>query len=158
VNDRRIVRFVYRDRQRAVLAYGLVHRFGRWYLVGPEQGDDVVKAFRLDRMGQTEVGDGEAAFERPSGFEAAAVLAELGPERTDGVAHIRFDQDVVAVALHRSPAARVLAEDETTALIEVPLVETGSMISWLLTFDDRAVVEGPDELRSAFIEFVRGRS
>ena len=135
-----------------MLAYGLVHRFGRWYLLGPEQGDDVVKAFRRDRMQSVAVGEDPGAFDRPQDFDAASVLSDIGPDVADGVARIRFDSDVVAVALQRSPDARIVEERAESSVVELPLVESRAMISWLLTFDDRAVIEEPEDLRSAFLD------
>lgn len=159
VSDRRDVRFLYRDRHRTVLAYGLVHRYGHWYLVGPEARElDTVKAFRVDRMDAVTIGDAPASFDRPEDFDAGDVLAGIGPPGGDGTARIRFDREVADVALHRSPSARIVEEDEATVLIEVPKGDDGSMISWVLGFDDRAVIESPTELRTAFLTFLGAAS
>ena len=134
-----------------------MHRFGHWYVVGPERDDlDTVKAFRVDRMAGASIGDASMAFDRPADFDAAAVLAEIGPTGGTGTARIRFDTEVVPVALRRGPGTRVLERDEGSALVEVPMSDESSMISWVLGFDDRAVIEEPPELRDAFVAFVGG--
>lgn len=157
VTERRLARFDYRGTPRSVRAYGLVHRFGHWYLVGPETAEiDTVKAFRVDRMERTAIGDRAGAFERPADFDASSVLAEIGPAMGTGTATIRFDRDVVDVALHRGSGARIVEEDEHTALVEVPMADDRSMVSWILGFDDRAVIEAPESLRDTFIEFLGG--
>lgn len=155
VTERRLIRFRYRDRDRVAEPYGLVHRYGHWYVIGPERRDpDTVKAFRVDRMDAPAVGDESGAFQRPAGFDAASVLAGIGPSGAGGTALVRFDTDVVPVALHRSSSARVVESDESSAVVELPMADEGSMISWVLGFDDRAVIEGPASLRDAFVAFL----
>lgn len=158
VTDRRHVGFEYRDKPRTVRAYGLVHRFGHWYLVGPETADpDSVKAFRVDRMEHTVVGDRPDRFERPGDFDASTALRELGrPTATSGTALIRFDRDVADVAIPRAPDTRIIDSNDESVLVQVPLGDESSLISWVLGFDDRAVIEQPESLRSAMIAFLEG--
>lgn len=157
VTERRIARFDYRGSRRSVRAYGLVHRFGHWYLVGAESSNpDTVKAFRVDRMEGATIGDRAGAFDRPADFDAAAALADIGPGTGSGTARIRFDRDVVDVALHRGPGASIIESDADTSLVEVPMTDERSMISWILGFDDRAVIEAPETLRASFLSFVGG--
>lgn len=158
VTDRRRIRFVYRDRGRLVDPYGLVHRYGHWYVVGSETSDlGTIKAFRVDRMDAPSADADAGAFERPEGFDAGALAADLGPSSGAGMARIRFDSDFVDVALHRA-GARSLSSDDSTTLVEVPLSDDGSMISWLLGFDDHAVIIEPEDLKERFLAFVGGRS
>jgi proteasome accessory factor B len=155
VATRRLVDFTYRGRSRRVRPYGLVHRFGHWYLIGPETGDDVVKAFRVDRMeGQALIGDA-GAFDRPAGFDPASALEGVADDG-DQIALIRFDADLVGVALNRSRAARVIEQDDETALVEMPVGSRIGLFSWLIGFDDRAELIDPAELRTEFLEALGG--
>ncbi len=135
--------------------FGLVHRYGHWYLVGPEVADlTTVKAFRIDRMGSPTVGTEAGKFKRPRNFDASIVLEGIGASDSDETARIRFDNDVVDVAMNRSRAATIVEADDTSTLIEVPMADEGSMISWVLGFDDRAEIVSPESLRSAFVEYL----
>ena len=92
--------FDYRDRVRRVQPYGLVHRRGRWYLVGAEVGSDDIKVFRLDRAEESQIGDRADAFTPPPDVDpAAAVLQQpwdAGDDRL--VATVVFDEDVAWIA------------------------------------------------------------
>ena len=92
VTEKRIMRFDYKDRTRAVEPYGLIHRGGRWYLMGPEVGEpEPVKAFRIDRMGPTTVDEEQGTFLRPHDFDLDASLAALPRDQTsDKLALVRF--------------------------------------------------------------------
>jgi proteasome accessory factor B len=155
VTQRRTVRFDYRNRSRTIQPFGMVHRYGHWYLVGPETADlATIKAFRIDRMGSPSVGPEAGKFKRPKSFDASAVLEGIGASESDETARIRFDNDVVDVAMNRSRAATIVEAGDESTLIEVPMADEGSMISWVLGFDDRAEIVSPASLRAAFIEYV----
>jgi proteasome accessory factor B len=154
VAERRRARFRYHERDRDVEPYGLVHRFGHWYVVGPEVGDRVVKAFRVDRMAGTTIAESGAAFERPDGFRPADAIADVRATTPERTATIRFDNDIVGVALNRSRSSKILESDDRTTVAEVPVTSIQGLISWLIGFDDRAVIESPDDLRDAFVTFV----
>lgn len=158
VTDRRVTRFAYKDSSRAVEPYGLIHRRGHWYLVGPEVGaPDPVKVFRIDRMTAATVDDEQGTFERAPDFDLEVSLAALPGEQTpDKHASVRFDSDIASVATKQMPEARVLSHDPSGVLLEVPYSVDRSLIGWVLEFDDKAVIEKPNELRSALVEFVKG--
>jgi proteasome accessory factor B len=157
VNDRHRTRFEYRGRARRVAPYGLVHRFGHWYLVGPESVDtELVKVYRVDRMSSITVEDDRDAFVRPSDFDPAAVLSDLQAPRADHLATALLDNDIAGVAMARWRAARILSADEERTLVEVPYDDAAAVINWVLGFDDRAVIMTPSSLRDRFLTFVGG--
>lgn len=157
VSAKRNVAFTYRDRRRKVSPYGLVHRFGHWYIVGPERTQpDVTKAFRVDRMDGLEIGDSPEAFERPSDFDPSKALDGVAGTVPTAIARIRFDNDIASVAMARWRDAVVVEEDDTTTVVDVPYDAEGAVINWLIGLDDRAVIEGPHTLASAFVGHVRG--
>ena len=65
VSERRHLVFDYRGRERVVAPFGLAHRRGHWYLIGPERADSVVKLYRLDRAAPVRV-TGPARRVRPT--------------------------------------------------------------------------------------------
>lgn len=76
---RRRVRLLYQAREggmvvREVDPWGLVFRWGRWYLGGWCHLRGAMRSFRLDRM--QHVGLLEQSFERPADFDAAKYLNE----------------------------------------------------------------------------------
>ena len=159
VNDRANVSFDYRDRRRTVHAYGLVHRYGNWYLVGPEVGSvELVKAFRLDRMGAMTIDETSGVFERPRGFDPAAALIDITVAPTEHEAQVRFDPDLVRVALRRWPTADVVGDSGDGVTVRIPYASEPAFIAWMIGFDDRAEIIEPEALRVAFTDHVAGKT
>lgn len=158
VTERRLASFVYRGSTRTVEPYGLVHRFGHWYLAAQEHGaEPLIKAFRVDRMAELDIHDDAAAFVRPDDFVAKDALASFTPDTdTSHRARIRFDHTVAAVALSQVADAVEVARDDTSVTVEVPIDSHRGIIGWVLGFDDHAVIESPRDLRLALVEFVEG--
>ncbi len=157
VSQRRSVTFDYRGRTRAVDAYGLVHRRGHWYLVGPEPGD-IVKVYRLDRAEGLTAGE-PGSFERPEGFHAREAVASHPWDRGgDGlVATIRFDPEVAWIAereIGRPVSVTHLHDGGLEVDLEVGA--TGPLLSWLVGFEDRAVIVAPDQLIAEYVAMVSG--
>ncbi len=158
VTDRKLACFTYKQRDRAVEPYGLVHRNGHWYLVAPESGaPEPVKAFRVDRMTSLRIGDTPNVFARPAGFDVANTLQTIPPDGTgDRHALVRFDTDVAAIVMNQIRDAVAVESDIDGVLIDVPITSERGVIGWVLGFDDRAVIEHPPGLRAAFVAFVEG--
>lgn len=155
VSERRRLTFAYNERTRTVDAYGLVHRRGHWYLVGPEAGEPV-KVYRLDRASDLRSGSA-GAFERPAGFRARDAVAtqpwDQGEERFP--ATIRFDQAVAWIAereLGGLGAAAANADGSVDVTITVGA--TDPLLSWLVGFEDRAQILEPPELVDRYLAMV----
>lgn len=157
VSGRHRVRFDYRAKARRVAPYGLIHRNGRWYLVGPESTDsDLVKVFRIDRMASISVEDDGQAFERPPHFDPSSVLADVGEPTATNIATVRLDNDIAAVAVARWRSAHIASADEESSLAEVPYDDEAAVINWILGFDHRAEIISPESLRNQFLGFIGG--
>jgi predicted DNA-binding transcriptional regulator YafY len=158
VTDRSHVTFGYKGTQRRVHPYGLLHRRGHWYLAAPEaSAPQPVKAFRVDRMSDVAVDEGTAMFDRPESFDPSRSISTDAPDVGHrGVARVRFDPDVAQVALRQMHGSQHVGEDEHGVLIEVPVSTERGLIGWVLSFDDKAVIEHPPEAREALATFVRG--
>jgi len=152
---RMALRFGYRGSSRLIYPYGLVHRRGHWYVVGPEAGGgDAVKAFRLDRTtGMTAQGPA-GVFARPAGFRASDALPDAPWEAggDDLMATVRFDP-AVAWWARRQLTARttVVTHDDGGLEATIPVANPEAFIGWLLAFDDHAVIVAPPELRSRLL-------
>ncbi len=160
VAERRWVGFEYRGSRRLVAPYGLVHRRGHWYLVGPERSNErLVKAFRFDRAADLIVGDEPGQFERPARFRASDAIPQAPWEAgsDDIVADVVFDADLAWWA-RRQLSGRVEAkvEDDGTLRVSMPVANVDAFLAWMLSFDDRAEILGPPELRDAFVTRLTG--
>lgn len=152
VAERRVLRFVYRDRPRRVSAYGLVHRRGHWYVVGDDAG--VVKVFRLDKAEGVSAGPETDAFERPQGFRAADFIPEAAWEAggDDMVASVRFDAEMAWWAQRQiGNRGHVVALADGAIEAEIPVANAEAFIGWLLSFDDKAELLAPAELRERLV-------
>ncbi|MCP3974897.1 MAG: WYL domain-containing protein [bacterium] len=162
VSERRWVGFDYRTSRRKVAPYGLVHRRGHWYVVGPESADlNVIKAFRLDRAENLTLSDQPDQFVRPKEFRASDAIPqapwEAGGE--DLVAEVLFDADLAWWA-QRQLTGRVEAKTDAdgTLRASIPVANVEAFLAWMLSFDDRAEILGPPELREALLARVRGEA
>jgi proteasome accessory factor B len=159
VGERRHVTFGYRDKNRRVAPYGLVHRRGHWYLVGEDRADATVKVFRIDRVvGLAAVGEA-AAFTRPDGFDPSSAIPhapwEAGGE--DLEARVRFDASIAWWArrqLGSNDDVSIDADGNLEATLQVANPE--AFIGWILAFEDAAEVLAPDGLRSRLVDRVMG--
>lgn len=156
VSGRRPLSFRYNDRSRTVDAYGLVHRRGHWYVIGPERGE-AIKVYRLDRASELSSGD-PGSFERPDGFRAKDAVAthpwDQGDERVP--ATIRFDPDMAWIA-ERELGGLASAASNADGSVDVTITAgaTGPLLSWLVGFEDRAEILAPPELVERYLAMVR---
>lgn len=150
----RAVRFAYRTAdgaagEREVDAWGVVFRAGRWYLVGWDRARDDVRAFRIQRVegDLADAGDGRA---RPADFVAAD---HVGPDASDPGrrATIAIAPEVIAVADGIADARTVGPGPDDWTVIDVPFDDVSWFASWVLTLGDRAVVQGPEDLRAEVV-------
>ena len=158
VTERRIVSFEYHERRRTVEAYGLVHKLGHWYLVGPESGQDTIKAFRIDRTADLEVGEHRGAFTRPPSFRAADQIPEepwaAGSEMVP--ATVRFDPDVAWIAGRQlGPRSEVARNPDGGIDAVIPVANPGAFLGWLVGFEDSAELLDPPGLRERFLALIR---
>lgn len=158
VTERRVAHFGYGGRDRIVHPYGLVHRRGHWYVVGPEAGSDTVKVFRVDRATRPRAGAEPDVFQRPDGFRADAVIPETpweaGPE--DSIALVRFDPSIAWWARRQLVGASVVDDlDDGGIEARLRVANPEAFIGWILSFDDAAEVLEPQDLRRRLIDRVR---
>jgi predicted DNA-binding transcriptional regulator YafY len=157
ISDRRTLAFGYRGSERTVEPLGLVHRMGHWYLVGRTGGEQ--RSFRVDRMAEPIPGDRPGAFTRPKGFDAATAMPEAAWEAGDEdlEATVHFDATVAWWARRQLTARAEITEEPDGALTaRIPVASVEAFIGWMIGFEDRAEIIGPDTLRDRLVERVRG--
>lgn len=159
VSERRLLTFRYRDKKRSLKPFGLIHRRGHWYALGVQQGEEQIRAFRLDRMEKPRAGDEPGAFERPSDFRAATALADApwAAGSDDIQATVEFSSDVAWWARPQLTGADVRQMPDGRLEARIRVANPDAFVGWILGFVDRAEVKGPPELRQRVIDRALGR-
>ncbi|MEN8113836.1 MAG: WYL domain-containing protein [Actinomycetota bacterium] len=157
VSERRRLSFSYHSRERRIEPYGLVHRRGHWYVVGPEVGEDRTKVFRLDRASNLATDERSEAFTSPDGFNAGeAVLGrpwEAGDEPV--AATIVFDEDVAWIAERElGPATSVVTRPDGSLHATVDVSARDAFVGWMIGFEEKAEIIEPQELRDRLLGLV----
>ncbi len=160
VSERRHLAFDYRGRERVVAPFGLAHRRGHWYLIGPERDDSVVKLYRLDRAAPVRVTGPRAAFDRPEDFSAAGFVPDAPWEAgadAETTAVVRIDPDLAWWAERQvhDPATVTRLPDGGLEL-RLRVANPEALIGWVLSFEDRAEIVAPVELRQRLVTRVAG--
>lgn len=162
VREHRVLTFDYRDKKRRIQPYGLVHRRGHWYVLGPERSATEVRAYRLDRAANVDTGSDRDAFDRPKGFKVATALSDAPWDAgsDDVEATVVFDPEGAWWAERQLTSAAIVKPIGEDGGIEVtlPVANSEAFIGWLIGFDDHAEVTGPPELRARMLARVRGEA
>ncbi len=160
MSTHRPARFLYSGREREVATYGVLYRYGHWYVTGADRGDgDRIKAFRMDRIeGPASIGDGEP-YVIPEGFDPGSVLQSdallLGSDG-ETVARVRLDRTVAPTVLRaRAGTGSVVREDDGSVVIDVPVRNRAAFRSWLLGLGAHAEVLEPADLRSEIVSWLK---
>jgi predicted DNA-binding transcriptional regulator YafY len=159
---RTVVRFPYRpmgrpEDVRTVDPHALVHRGGRWYLVGRDHDRDERRAFRLDRIaGRVRTVGSAGAFDEPphAGVEDVVPAPPAdGPPTAEVVAAPAVAWQVARRALGggQEAPAPAGAGGEPWTRFTVVVGDPGAFVSWMLEFGPEAVVAAPEALRARLL-------
>ena len=150
IQAKKMVKFIYRERERHLCPYGVIFRWGNWYLVGQEVGTSLVKSFRVDNI------DGEVSvLETPCRVPAEIDVAKIIPDTRASidagepeVVQLRFRKAVKDTVTSKLPPM-VLEEVEGDFLTGT--VEIGTYDAFLKVVSDfLEVIEvlGPEAVRA----------
>jgi proteasome accessory factor B len=158
VNRRSSLTFEYRGATRHVEPYGVVLRYGHWYVVGHDRDRDAPRAFRVDRIdGPLDVGR-PGSFERPDDLDPAAMVREPLTYGDAQPVDARVLVDATRAALvvdDLGPDAVVARRDDGAVEVTLPVVNRAAFRSWVLDLLEHAEVLGPSELRADLVEWLR---
>lgn len=158
VARRRLVEFAYRGDTRRLEPYGVVHKFGHWYVVGRDLDRDAPRAFRVDRI------DGEPSLGEPDSFEP--------PPGTDPARYVRDDPlsygeepPVTATVLVAAARAALVVDqlgddavvdrrDDGSIVVGLEVVNREAFRTWLLELLQHAEVLTPPELRAEVVDWL----
>jgi predicted DNA-binding transcriptional regulator YafY len=159
ITKQRTVRFKYwsiaRDdeRERTINPYALLPENGTWYVIGEDQGDKVVKSFRVSRI-RSEIRFAtrrERDFRIPEGFnvEEFRGRAEWQFGEPAGEARIALAPDTAwwAERQYKAKGNRVDGDVFVTEYAQLPL-----LARWVLRQDGRAIPLEPPALRKLVLD------
>lgn len=158
VSRRRVLTFRYRDDERRLEPYGVVHRIGHWYVVGRDVDRDAPRSFRIDRIdGRPEVGAPDA-FVPP---------ADVDPARFVRDDPLRFGEDQPVAARVLVDAARaawvtdelgpevvVDRREDGAVVVELQVVNRAAFRTWVLGLLEHAEVLEPVDLRRDLVHWL----
>lgn len=133
--------------ERTVEPHALVHRSGRWYLVGHDRDRRARRAFRLDRIsGSVRRAGPPGSFEMP---EEPVGPADVVPEAPapDATALVAAQPDVAWQVARRARGGGEALEDGRTAY-HVPVGDPEAFVTWVLGWAGAVEVRSPPELRA----------
>jgi predicted DNA-binding transcriptional regulator YafY len=163
VAKRRTLEFGYRGEARVLEPYGVVHRFGHWYVVGRDRTRDAPRSFRVDRIENAPKAGGVRSFEPPAGVDPAAFV------RADPLSYGDEAPIDALVLVDATRAAWVVDDLGTDAVVEhrgdgavvvqLRVVNREAFRTWVLGLLEHAEVLAPPVLRTdivAWLEAVPG--
>ena len=158
--SRTVVRFTYRPlgREAAVRTvdpYAMVHRRGRWYLVGRDNDRDERRAYRLDRIeGKVSTVGSAGAFPESEGDVGIDDVVPAPPPGGPQAAEV-LASDEVAWQVARRARGGGTSDREGWTRFTVGLRDPDEFLSWALSHGPDLVVTGPDELVDLVVERLR---
>lgn len=153
---RQAVRFEYRPLARDAAVrnvdpHALVHRRGRWYLVGHDHDRGGRRAFRLDRVqGAVRTVGEPAAFEPPGDEVGVDDVVPAPPPGSPQTAEVLAAPGVAWQVARRARGGGQEAGDGWTRF-SVSVGDPDDFVFWALEFGPELVVVGPPELREAVV-------
>ena len=146
IEQHRTIRFAYfspkGESARTVEPYYLVFHWSTWYVWGWCRTREDFRLFKLNRM--TDLTVGEPFVPRP------APLPDLAPERifpAKYVVTVLFDPACRWRLVEEYGADRFTEEPDGRLRFTGPFPDADSVLSWVLTFGDKAELVEPEELR-----------
>lgn len=160
VRDRRVVTFDYRSAgseavlTRVVEPWGVVSRYGRWYVVGHDRDRNASRVFRLSRItGRVATVGRPGAFTVPEGVDLRAMVGY--PERpVERVALVLVRPDTCQGLRHLARAVRAGADGWDEA--EVVFTDPERLAGWIASLGPNAKVVDPPDAREAVIRRLKG--
>jgi predicted DNA-binding transcriptional regulator YafY len=138
---------------RTVEPWGIVHRRGRWYVVGHDRDRDATRSFRLNRIkGSVTPVDSPGSYEVPEGVDLQAVVAPFDQEPTR-TATVRVAPGTAWDV--RRAATKTLDEIDGWEIVEVPFADVTPFAQWVAGFGPDVVVLDPPDARDAVVALLR---
>jgi proteasome accessory factor B len=158
VAARRGLTFGYRGDTRELEPYGVVSRFGHWYVVGRDLDRNGPRAFRVDRIDGPITAGAPQSFEPPPNVDPAAFV------RDDPISYGEDRPVEARVLVDAARAAWVIDELGEEAVVErrgdgavvvaLEVVNTDAFRTWVLGLLEHAEVLSPPALRADVVTWL----
>ena len=154
---RTVVGFTYRAMggraiQRTVDPHAMIHRSGRWYLVGRDHARDQRRAYRLDRIeGDVHTMGEGGAFAPPDTEISVDDVVPAPPPGGPDTAEV-LASDEVAWQVARRARGGGQPEDDGWTRFVVAVRDAEELLGWVLPLGPDVKVMEPPELRDLVIE------
>lgn len=140
--------------ERVVDPHALVHRAGRWYVVGRDHRRDARRAFRLDRIaGPVQTSGSPGGFVAPDARIGVEDVVPAVPAGGPQLAELAVDASV-AWQVARSALGGGRRLGDRTAFT-VPVGDPEAFLTWALEYGPDLEVLGPPSLRRAIVARAR---
>jgi proteasome accessory factor B len=158
VTRRAVLTFSYRGEIRRLEPYGILHRFGHWYVVGHDRDRAAPRAFRVDRFdGPPEVGAPEA-FTVPPDVDPTDFLSSDPLSYGDDQpvpARVLVDAARAALVVGALGEGAVVEERaDGSVVVALDVVNRDAFRTFVLDLLDHAEVLSPPELRDEIVEWL----
>jgi predicted DNA-binding transcriptional regulator YafY len=158
VARRRVLEFEYRGDVRRLEPYGVVHKFGHWYVVGRDLDRDAPRAFRVDRIDGVPVSGAPGAFEPPPETDPARYVRDdplsYGEEPPVTATVLVLATRAALVVDQLGSDAVVERRDDGSVVVSLEVVNREAFRTWLLELLEHAQVLTPVELRDEVIDWL----
>ena len=151
---RRPVRFAYKDKERQVEPWAVGTWRRHWYLIGNDVDSGPGRRFRVDRIRDLALADGQ--FEIPADFDSETAF-DMDPNSWGQDPRVRVTIEVepaFADRLADAVGGEVMSHT-SPAIVEVDNANRDALIDRLLEFGPRARVVAPPEVVDGVVTFVR---
>lgn len=158
VTRRSVLSFSYRGDLRHLEPYGILHRFGHWYVVGRDRDRDAARAFRVDRLdGPPDLGPPDAFAAPPDVDPTDLLSSDPLTYGDDQPVRVRILID----ATRASIVVGVLGDDavveqriDGAIVVALDVVNRDAFRSFVLELLDHAEVLDPPELRAEIVQWL----
>ncbi len=158
VEQRRAVRCRYytirrdAEAERVIEPYGLMLSWGHWYCVARARDRDALRVFRLDRMKDVSIVEGEKAeFTVPKGFQIATYLNRAPWELSDDKpvtvrVRINFPQSRWVIGERLGKVVKAVTDDAGSEF-EFAVRAVDPFVRWLLPMGKQVEVLSPPSIK-----------
>lgn len=141
--------------RRTLEPWALVHRRGRWYVVGRDVDREERRAFRLDRIiGDVEPVGEPGAFPAPRADVSVDDVVPAAREDGPAMAEVRAGPDAAwRIARRARGAGRPAARGDTE--FTVPVGDPDAFVGWIVDLGPDVELVAPPDLRQRLVEHLR---
>ena len=141
--------------ERTLEPWSVVHRHGRWYVVGHDLDRGAARVFRLSRIvGEVTALDAASTTVPPDDFEPLAMVTSLDTGPVAGKALVRIAADA-GWQLRRGAVTEVADDEPGWVLCEVPYGDAERFAEEVVGYGPAVEVREPPEVRAAVIRRLR---